>query len=63
VSVEGRRFLCQSALRGRKVTVRYDPRELSSVLVFVDGVRTQRTLPPPIGKTSDAATLHLPPPR
>lgn len=53
VSVEGRRFLCDSSLRGRKVTVRYDPRELSSVLVFVDGERTQRAMPQPIGHVHD----------
>lgn len=62
VSVEGRRFLCDRSLRGRKVTVRYDPRELSSVLVFADGVRTQRALPQPIGKTDDGATPSPPPP-
>jgi transposase InsO family protein len=62
VSVEGRRFLCDAALRGRKVTVRYDPRELSSVLVFVDGVRTQRALPQPFGPTGDATTAPPPPP-
>jgi len=55
VSVEGHRFLCDAALRGRKVTVRYDPRELSSVLVFVDGVRTQRALPQPIGHSGTTA--------
>jgi Mu transposase, C-terminal len=47
--------LCDAALRGRKVTLRYDPHELSSVLVFVDGVRTQRALPQPIGRTAAAA--------
>lgn len=56
VSVEGHRFLCDAALRSRKVTLRYDPRDLSSVLVFVDGVRTQRALPQPIGRTDDTAT-------
>jgi transposase InsO family protein len=61
VSVEGRRFLCDAALRGRKVTLRYDPRELSSVLVFVDGVRAQRALPQPIGKTGDIAAPPPPP--
>jgi len=61
VSVEGRRFLCDAALRGRKVTVRYDLRDLSSVLVFVDGVRTQRALPQPIGRTGDAPTPPPPP--
>jgi putative transposase len=53
VSVEGRRFLCDASLRGRKITVRYDPRDLSSVLVFVDGVRRGRALPQPIGPLDD----------
>jgi putative transposase len=59
VSVEGRRFLCDAKLRNRKVTVRYDPQDLSSVLVFVDRVRMQRAFPQPIGRTHDAAS---PPP-
>ena len=62
VSVEGRRFLCDATLRGRKVTLRYDPRDLSSVLVFVEGVRTQRALPQPIGRSGDAAPPATPPP-
>ncbi len=62
VSVEGRRFLCDATLRGRKVTLRYDPRDLSSVLVFVEGVRTQRALPQPIGRSGDDATPATPPP-
>lgn len=45
VAVEGRRFLCESFLRGQKVQVRYDPRDLSAVLVFQEGVRVQRALP------------------
>ncbi len=55
VSVEGRRFLCDSALRGRKVTVRYDPRDLSSVLILVDERRTQRAFPQPIGRVAGAS--------
>lgn len=55
VSVEGHRFLCDSSLRGRKVTVRYDPRELSSVLVFVDGQRVGRAMPQPIGRPPKSA--------
>jgi transposase InsO family protein len=50
VSVEGRRFLCDAALRGRKVTVRYDPRDLSSVLIFLDKERSQRAFPQPVGQ-------------
>ena len=63
VSVEARRFLCDSALRGRKVVVRYDPLDLSSVLVFVDGQRTQRAMPQPNGrppKDARAATPSAP---
>lgn len=45
VAVEGRRFVCESFLRGRRVEVRYDPRDLGSVLVFVDGERVQRAFP------------------
>lgn len=45
VSVEGRRFLCDSYLRGRAVQVRYDPNDLSSVIVFLEGKRLQKALP------------------
>lgn len=55
VSVEGTRFLCDASLRGRKVTVRYDPLDLSSVLVFVDGVRRGRALPQPVGRLLEPA--------
>ncbi len=55
VSVEGRRFLCDATLRGRSVTVRYDPRDLSSVLIFLDDKRSQRAFPQPIGRQEKAA--------
>ncbi|MDQ3097179.1 MAG: Mu transposase C-terminal domain-containing protein, partial [Chloroflexota bacterium] len=45
VSVEGRRFLCESFLRRQRVDVRYDPGDLSSVLIFHDGKRVQRAFP------------------
>ncbi len=48
VPVEGRRFLCDSWLRGRKVQVRYDPRDLSSVFVYLDGERIQQAFPQPV---------------
>lgn len=60
VSVEGRRFLCDATLRGRKVTVRYDPRDLSSVLIIVDDKRAQRAFPQPIGRVADAASAPAP---
>lgn len=67
VSVEGRRFLCDAALRGRKVTVRYDPRDLSSVLIVVDQQRTQRAFPQPIGRVAEptppTATPAVPAPK
>jgi transposase InsO family protein len=53
VAVEGRRFLCDSSLRGMKVVVRYDPADLSSVIVFADGRRAQRAMPQPIGRVKD----------
>jgi putative transposase len=42
VAVEGRRFLCDTSLRGRKVQVRFDPADLSSVLIYLNGKRIQR---------------------
>lgn len=45
VSVEGRRFTCDPALRGRSVRVRYDPQDLSSVLIFLDGKRFGQAFP------------------
>jgi len=48
VSVLGRRFLCDSFLRGEKVRVRFDPSDLSSVLVFLDGEKVQTAFPQPL---------------
>lgn len=45
VSVEARRFVVDGSLRGRKVELRYDPGDLSSVLVYVEGKRVGRALP------------------
>jgi hypothetical protein len=59
VSVEGQRFLCDAALRDRKVSVRYDPRDLSSVVIVVDDQRVGRALPQPIGRVAEAT----PPPK
>src|SRR6202040_949650 len=53
ICVEGHRFLCDASLRGRKVIVRYDPLDLSSVLVFVDDQPIGRPLPQPIGPVDD----------
>ena len=62
VSVEGKRFLCDSALRGRNVTVRYDPRDLTSVLILVDDKRTQRAFPQPIGRVDEPGLVPAPAP-
>jgi len=45
VPVLGRRFLCDSFLRGRKVDVRFNPNDLSSVIIFSEGRRIQKALP------------------
>lgn len=45
VSILGRRYLCEPFLRGQKVKVRYDPNDLSSVLIIVDGKRMGRAMP------------------
>lgn len=45
VSVEARRFQCESFLRGQEVEVRYDPNDLGSVLIFHDRKRIQRAGP------------------
>jgi len=55
VPVEGRRFLCDSYLRGRTVQVRYDPNDLSSIIVFLEGKRVQKALPQ---QTNDPPEPH-----
>lgn len=54
VSVLGRRFLCEAFLRGERVEVRYDPRDLSSVLIFQEGKRIQRAGPQPLNAHPEA---------
>jgi len=60
VAVERRRFLCESWLRGRKVKVRFDPSDFSSVLIFYEGERVQRAYPQ-VPNTTPAP--HPDPPR
>jgi putative transposase len=48
VAVEGRRFLCDGSLRGRHVQVRYDPRDLGQVEIFLQGERLQTAYPQPL---------------
>lgn len=53
VAVEGRRYLCESFLRGKRVEVRYDLAELGSVLVFHDGNRVGRAFPQEVNATPE----------
>jgi putative transposase len=45
VSVKKREFLCEGSLRQQWVDVRFDPNDLSSVLIFKDDRRLQRAFP------------------
>lgn len=45
VPLLGRRYLVDPSLRKRRVVVRYDPNDLSSVVIFYQGQRVQRALP------------------
>jgi transposase InsO family protein len=45
VAVLGRRFKCEPWLKRKKVVVRFDPNDMSWVLVYLDGKRVQRALP------------------
>src|SRR5262249_31421099 len=62
VEVCGVRFVVDTALRRRRVSVLYDPHDLSSVLVFYDGRRIQRALPQLAGERPVAATPTAKPP-
>jgi len=45
VAVETIQYQCDSSLRGQKVQVRFDPNDMSSVLIFRDGKRLQKAFP------------------
>lgn len=45
--------MCDASLRGRKVLVRYDPMDLSRVLLFLEDQRIGYALPQPLGKVAD----------
>jgi transposase InsO family protein len=62
VSVMGRRFLCDSALRGERVDVRYDPCELTSVLILVEGHKIQTAFPQPLNAPPERAKEPQRPP-
>lgn len=62
VSVLGRRFLCDGSLRGERVEVRYDPSDLSQVLVLVEGRKVQTAFPQPVNTPPERAPLGPAPP-
>jgi hypothetical protein len=64
VEVEGVPFLVETAFRGRWVDVHYDPHDRSDVLIYLQGERIQRALPPrpnePPRPTPDRPTVTPP---
>jgi len=55
VRVLGRRFLCDSFLKGERVRVRFDPRDLTSVLIFLEGERVMRAFPQVVNAPPESA--------
>lgn len=45
VAIDTNFFQCDASLRGQKVQVRYDPNDMSAVLIFRDGKRLQKAFP------------------
>jgi len=62
VAVEHRRFLCDRTLRRRRVEVRFDPNDLSSVEIFRDGKRVQTAYPQPLNATAEPPATPIEPP-
>ena len=58
VRVLGRPFLCESSLRGQWVDVRFDPADLSSVLILREGERLQRALPQPANAPPETVPME-----
>jgi len=58
VAVEGRRFLVESYLRDQKVQVRFEPGNLSSVLIFHEGRRIQKAFPQPLNAPPEPHPTH-----
>jgi len=56
VSVFAKEFLCESFLKGQRVRVRFDPQDLSSVLIFHDGRKVQTAFPRPVNAPESAPT-------
>jgi len=53
VAVHKQPFQCDSSLRGQKVQVRYDPNDMSAVLIFRDGKRLQKAFPQKVNETPE----------
>jgi len=62
VDVCGVAFVVDTALRGRRVDVLYDPHDLGSVLVYFDGRRIQRAQPQRPGEAPVVAPPRAPRP-
>jgi putative transposase len=62
VEVCGVAFVVDTALRGRRVDVLYDPHDLGSVLVYFDGRRIQRATPQRPGEAPVSAPPSAPRP-
>jgi transposase InsO family protein len=63
VQVDAVRFQCDAWLRNRKVEVRYDPDDLSSVVVILEGKRVQRAFPQVPNTTPEPAPEPVGPPK
>jgi putative transposase len=62
IDVCGLAFVVDTALRGRRVDVLYDPHDLGSVLVYFDGRRIQRATPQRPGEAPVSAPAPRPRP-
>jgi putative transposase len=56
VSVLNQEFLCESFLKSKRVRVRFDPRDLSWVLIFYDGKKVQTAFPRPVNAPESLPT-------
>jgi putative transposase len=59
VSVLNQEFLCESFLKSKRVRVRFDPRDLSWVLIFYDGKKVQTAFPRPVNAPESLPTPEV----
>ena len=62
VAVETIPFQCDSSLRGQRVQVRFDPNDMSSVLIFRDGKRLQKAFPQKVNEKPEPHPEPVKPP-